>query len=252
MGPIFLYISLAMVLTWTVRLARAKASHPWVNPWVYGCASVAPILLSMATKDGSWQLLSVVPMVILLFLRAPQPQSNPGPEGITCARCLAKHPHGRYYCTSCGWELMKPYPEDIAVAGEKAPAPPIVERPEPIAPAAVTAPVENLGPPPEDQSATEKVPIAEETPAEAPSEKVAEAPAPISRGVPTAGSMTERGLALFEQGRVQESIDQFTKAIALDPNYRQAWEGRADAYARLGRKDAAAEDLRRLKAIRAR
>ena len=121
-GSIFLYMSLALVLTWTVRLARAKASHPWVNPWVYGCVAVGLMFLG-----DPWQLLSVLPMVILLFLKAPQPQSNLGPEGSTCARCLAKHPHGRYYCTSCGWELAKPYPEDIAVAGEKAPAPPRVD-----------------------------------------------------------------------------------------------------------------------------
>ena len=254
MGSILLYMSLALVLTWTVRLARAKARHPWVNPWLWG----GTVLVLMLLPDP-WKLFSVAPMVILLFLKVPQPQTNPGPEGITCARCLAKHPHGRYYCTSCGWELLKPYPEDMAVAGEKASAPPFVESAEPMSPAAVTAPVENLEPPPEDQSATERVPTVEETsaeapsqaPSQAPSDEVAEAPAPVSRGVPTAASMTERGLALFDQGRVQESIDQFTKAIALDPNYLEAWEARAGAYARLGRKDEAAEDLRRLKAISA-
>jgi Tfp pilus assembly protein PilF len=61
--------------------------------------------------------------------------------------------------------------------------------------------------------------------------------------------MTERGVRLFNQGRIQESIDQFTKAIALDPNYTQAWARRAEAYARLGRGEEAAEDRRRLDAL---
>ena len=37
-------------------------------------------------------------------------------------------------------------------------------------------------------------------------------------------TLTARGIELFNEGRFQESIDQFTKAIALDPNYREAWE----------------------------
>jgi Tfp pilus assembly protein PilF len=61
--------------------------------------------------------------------------------------------------------------------------------------------------------------------------------------------MTERGVRLFNQGRIQESIDQFTKAIALDANYIQAWAKRAEAYAMLGRGDQAAEDRRRLEAL---
>ena len=61
--------------------------------------------------------------------------------------------------------------------------------------------------------------------------------------------MTERGIRLFNQGRIQESIDQYTKAIALDPNYKEAWEYRAEAYARLGRGEQAEEDRRRLQAL---
>jgi len=72
---------------------------------------------------------------------------------------------------------------------------------------------------------------------------------PVPVDAPTAAGMTERGVRLFNQGRIQESIDQFTKAIALDPNYIQAWAKRAEAYARLGRGDQAAEDRRRLDAL---
>jgi Tfp pilus assembly protein PilF len=69
--------------------------------------------------------------------------------------------------------------------------------------------------------------------------------------MPTAASMTERGVRLFNQGRIQESLDQFTKAIALDPNYVDAWAHRAEAYARLGRGAEAAEDRRRLETLNA-
>ena len=72
----------------------------------------------MATGNGSWQLISMVPMVALLFMKAPRPQRGPGPSGITCPRCEADHPHGRYYCTSCGWELTKAYPAEGAIAEE--------------------------------------------------------------------------------------------------------------------------------------
>jgi Tfp pilus assembly protein PilF len=69
--------------------------------------------------------------------------------------------------------------------------------------------------------------------------------------MPTAASMTERGVRLFNQGRIQESLDQFTKAIALDPNHVDAWARRAEAYARLGRGAEAAEDRRRFETLNA-
>ena len=65
----------------------------------------------------------------------------------------------------------------------------------------------------------------------------------------TAAAMTERGLTLINQGRVREAVDQFTKAIALDPRYREAWSNRAKAYTDLGLSDKAAADRRQLEAI---
>lgn len=62
---------------------------------------------------------------------------------------------------------------------------------------------------------------------------------------PTAAVMLERGLARLGEGRPQEAIDQFTKALALDANYRQALEQRAEAYAQLGRHELAAADRQR-------
>ena len=61
--------------------------------------------------------------------------------------------------------------------------------------------------------------------------------------------MTERGIRMFNLGRTQEAIDQFTKALALDANFKEAWERRAEAYAVLGRDGEAAEDRRRMNAI---
>jgi Tfp pilus assembly protein PilF len=72
---------------------------------------------------------------------------------------------------------------------------------------------------------------------------------PTVRRFPTAASLTERGIALFSQERFQESVDQFTKAIALDPSYKLALKHRAEAYGRLGRAEQEAADQRQLEAI---
>ena len=102
----------------------------------------------------------------------------------------------------------------------------------------------------EPASASEeaKPPVAPASPEPTPQPEPV-ATAPVIRGTPTPASMTERGVWLFNQGRTQESIDQFTKAIALDADYQEAWEHRAEAYSRLGRGEQAAEDRRRLQAI---
>ena len=69
------------------------------------------------------------------------------------------------------------------------------------------------------------------------------------RPIPTPANLTARGIELFNEGRFQEAIDQFTKAIALDPNYREAWERRAEAYGRMGRSERQKADQSRLEAI---
>jgi Tfp pilus assembly protein PilF len=61
--------------------------------------------------------------------------------------------------------------------------------------------------------------------------------------------LTNRGIERFNEGKLQESIDQFTKALAMDSNHAEAWERRAEAYTQLGRNDEADEDRRRLAAI---
>ena len=85
-------------------------------------------------------------------------------------------------------------------------------------------------------------------------EPVSEPPPPVEspaapRPLPTPANLTERGVSLFNQGRFQEAIDQFTKAIALDPDYKEAWERRAEAYGRMGRPERQKADQRRLEAF---
>ena len=66
---------------------------------------------------------------------------------------------------------------------------------------------------------------------------------------PTAAIMTSRGIEQFDEGKYQEAIDQFTKAIALDPKYADAWQRRAEAYAQLGRSEQAAKDRQHLQGL---
>ena len=208
-------------------------------------------------------------MVVLLFLKAPTPKTVPPPEGVSCPRCQANHPYGRYYCTSCGWELTKAYTEAAAMPEEPAQARPITETMEPAA--ATHAPQAGDVHSQSAQTGSHVDSDARSAPEEAsdedgqsaesptPEPQADEAPTPyqpaglqpMSGGVPTAARMTERGLGLFNQGKPQEAIDQFTKAIALQADYGPAWEGRAEAYEKLGRNEEAGEDRRRLEAINA-
>ncbi len=265
--PFLEIISLALVFMWTMRLARSKGR----NPWAWCGAALAPVLLTMATGNGSWQLISMVPMVALLFMKAPRPQRGPGPAGVTCPRCEADHPHGRYYCTSCGWELTKAYPAEGAIAEETPRIATLTESletggagaPPTEAIGTASAPVESTqtDEPPviesEAESTVEEEPLPLDVQPEAPpaEEPPAEKPAPVPVRplaplvIPTAVSLTNRGIERFNEGKLQESIDQFTKALAMDSNHAEACERRAEAYTQLGRNDEADEDRRRLAAI---
>ena len=258
--PFLEIISLGLVFMWTLRLARAKAR----NPWIWCGAALAPVFLTIATGNGSWQLISMAPMVALLFLKAPRAQAGPGPTGITCPRCQAGHPHGRYYCTSCGWELTKAYPAE-GVLAEESPrvATTLTESLETAGAAAPPAKTPAAPTPAESTQVEEPVaaePVVEETPAPTevqPEETPAEEPTPVPppsrpllpQAIPTAVALTDRGIERLNEGRIQESIDQFTKALAMDANYAVAWEKRAEAFAQRGRDDEAEEDRRRLAAI---
>lgn len=112
---------------------------------------------------------------------------------------------------------------------------------EPVTHQALRANAEELREP-----TTEPMPAPE--PQQVPATPAVAAP-PAPRPIPTPANLTERGVSLFNQGRFQEAIDQFTKAIALDPDYKEAWERRAEAYGKLGRPERQKADQRRLEAF---
>ncbi len=242
------------IVLWTLRLARSRGQ----NPWLWGGAS---ILLTMASRllglnEGTLPvILGMAPMVFLLFFRkAPQAPVNIPEDRIICPKCQAYHATGHNFCVNCGWQLDRPYapegaaPEDLTK----------VEQPEVAATLASEAPADVI-PAVEAEAeagassavmASEQATTAdsveeqrvEPVPAEPP-------PKPAFRFPLTAAGLTERGVSLITQGRVQEAVDQFTKAIALDPDYRPAWAKRAEAYLRLGLSQKAEEDQRRLEGI---
>ena len=225
MGDIALYVALTLVLMWTVRMARSKGK----NPWLWG--GLAFILMVIP----SLKLLSVIPIIFLMFMKG---SPNPGGsinQASVCPRCQAPFLRNSRFCTSCGWDLAERYyPE------------PVREERGPVAAQAVEdrEPVDVAAPPP--RRPMDEPPPAPAEPAPPPFTPPKK---PVTLVLPTAAGMTERGVSLFNQGRIQESIDQFTKAIALDPNYVEAWARRAEAYAQLGRGNEAAEDRRRLDAL---
>ena len=248
-------IGLALVLGWwTTRLARNKGRK---TAWIWGALAFV-----LTIPPAPWRLIGMVPLFILLFIRNPVPQADAPVRESRCGRCDAIRSSGQRYCIACGWELARTYPEAQATEplAETAQAnleePPVsapnitpsqsapFTEPDPTAPA---APEAAQPPEPALTSQTSEEPGAPEA---APDPKpVPETPA--LRGQPTAANMTERGIWYFNQGRIQESIDQFTKALALDAGFKEAWENRAEAYSRLGRGEQAAEDRRRLQAINA-
>ena len=258
MAPLFQILTTALVVVWTVRLARSKGRHPWM--W-----GGAALILSLFPPQG---LLGMIPIVILLFMRRRQDAVDARPVRPVCPKCDTLHPLDQRYCVSCGWELTRPYFGEISTGEEQVSTPLGSQYPEPNVATADSAPVSSAEPeanPMSESESTSQVehatpePVRQDAPtgdstgaqAESPEEAPAEPEVRRHRGVPTAPGMTQWGIDLFNLGRVQESIDQFTKAIALDPNFKMAWERRAESYAKLGRGEEAAEDRRRLRALNA-
>ena len=272
-------ISLAIIVLWTVRLARAKG----LNPLLWGVGSALLMAAGWFVLPEEWRrymfLIGMAPLVFLLLFRSPlfrrrSDNAPAAPVAAThfahaCPRCAVSDAGGQNYCVHCGWDLSQTYApvaetdeitaaspaatptpepaaaailettfEDVkaAPAAEPSPESPEVIPPEPAIPAVTPEPVPVLA------QDTEPAPPA-------PPETTPAAPAPTPRRIPTAANLTERGIALFRQGRFQEAVDQFTKAIALDPQYKQAWEQRAEAYGRLGRAERQAADRRQLETI---
>ena len=209
---------------------------------------------------GMIPLVGMIPIVVLLFLRPRQDSVEARPVPPVCPKCATLHASDHRYCVNCGWELTRPYlvetstgEEQVSTSlGSQYAEPKLatadssaVQTADPVAEAGSTVKTEPTPPEPVLQDA--HTGDSTESPKEAPVKPEVRR----HRGVPTAAGMTEWGIDLFNLGRVQESIDQFTKAIALDPNFKMAWEHRAESYAKLGRGEQAAEDRRRLRALNA-
>ena len=238
MDKLLLFAALALVVIWTARVARSKGRNPWL--WSGSSFLLGIAMLQLAA------VASVAPLVILMFLKSPQRQTRSIAPPNACPKCQEISTASSRFCTNCGWELT--VTPEAAAEPEK---PVITEEPETVvaSTAVESAPTDESPPVAVEEAVPEAVPEAATDAAQEGPPTLTAYRTPVPVDAPTAAGMTERGVRLFNQGRIQESIDQFTKAIALDANYIQAWAKRAEAYARLGRGDQAAEDRRRLDAL---
>lgn len=272
-------ISLAIIVLWTVRLARAKG----LNPLLWGVGSALLMAVGWFVLPEEWRrymvFIGMAPLVFLLLFRSPlfRRRSDNAPASPVaaahpthaCPRCAIPDAGGQNYCVHCGWDLSQTY-ASVAETDEITAAPPAATpSPEPAAAAILETTLEDVKAAPAAEPIPESSEVIPSEPAipavtpqptpvlaqdterlpPAPTETAPAAPIAPPRRIPTAANLTERGIALFRQGRFQEAVDQFTKAIALDPKYKQAWEQRAEAYGRLGRAERQAADRRQLETI---
>jgi len=248
------YFSQGAIVLVTLRMARSRGQ----NHWLWGGASILLIMASrlLGLNEGTLPvILGMAPMAFLLFFRrAPQAPVNIPEDRVICPKCKAYHATGHNFCVNCGWQLDRPYTSEGTIPEDSAK----VEQPEAAATLASEAPADVIPAVHEqgEAGASATVVASEQaTTAESVEEQRVEPvpaepqPKPAFRFPLTAAGLTERGVSLITQGRVQEAVDQFTKAIALDPDYRPAWAKRAEAYLRLGLSQKAEEDQRRLEGI---
>ena len=271
LGEIFQYLVVFLLAIWTARLAIAKGR----SAWGWGGAALVLGLLP-------WHLFGVLPVLILLFIKLPNEAPAEQVDRLACARCAKSYSNGQHFCTGCGWDLDEAYSPEESDEGQPFPARPQVQTT--VQSTGIAQPAETADAPaaeftPTEPSKTEAL-VAEtmasseatapavgapqeesadsagnagETEADTAEEEPAKAYVPWGTydvGVaPTAVLMTSRGMERFEEGKFQEAIDQFTKAIALDPNHAEAWQRRAEAYAQLGRPKQAEDDRRHLQGL---
>ena len=249
------------------------------NPWLWGGAA---FVLGIPWPGINLPILGVVPVLFLMFFVRPMGTRDAEPR-FTCSKCASPHNPGQNFCTKCGWDLSREYSADTpdtVLASEmrqrQASSAATMERPAETVPpdsfGATTAvadqehePAEGDAPASAPTAETPGVPPAGEgAPVFASEESQLEAelqpdyqeePEPRPWGIPvpgpapTAEGMTARGEVLLSEGKLQEAIDQFTKAIALDPKHREAFERRAEAYSRQGRQERADEDYQQVQAL---
>ena len=256
MSETFQYlVVIPLLAVWTARLAKTKGRSAW------GWGSAALILGLLP-----WHLFGVLPVLFLLFIKLPTDAPAEQADRLTCARCAKSYADGQHFCTGCGWDLNEAYSPEESDDGQPFPARPQVQTTMPST--GVAQPRETGETPASEPVATE--PSVAESIAEIPPESadaVSEPsdapvnvdPEPATEYVPwgtydvgvapTAAVMTSRGIERFDAGKFQEAIDQFTKAIALDPKYIDAWQRRAEAYAQLGRPKQAEQDRLHLQGL---
>jgi len=257
---ILLLISLGIIVLWTTRLARSKG----LNPWLWGIGVVTIIVLGWTFGRQYLAPLAMAPLIFLLLFRSPLFRRSSQSDVAPCPNCHASDTGGMNFCVQCGWDLSRADSAAGEMQEEMTPqrheasaqsAAPVAEQPDSREQDAVPA----ESPAGEDATQTGETPryapaaepVLAQDAVEAPEEpEVPAQPEPRpARPLPTPTNLTERGIELFNQGRFQEAIDQFTKAIALDPNYREAWARRAEAYGRVGRPERQKADQSRLEAI---
>ncbi len=266
---ILLVLLVPFVAVWTARTALARNR----NPWVWGGAA---FVLGIPWPFLNLPILGVVPVLFLMFFVRPTGTRAPE-QRYTCSKCASPHSPGQNFCTKCGWDLSSEYSADTAdtvLASEmhqpQSSSTATLERPAEtpshdslVAPS--SAPEEDTPTPSEDDQQAHTAPVeptvegttvfaSEESQTEAdsqPEPEEAQRPwgIPVPGPAPTAEGMTARGELLLSEGKLQEAIDQFTKAIALDPRHREAFEKRAEAYSRQGRQERADEDYRQVQAL---
>ena len=271
LGEIFQYLVVFLLAVWTARLAITKGR----NAWGWGGAALVLGLLP-------WHLFGVLPVLILLFIKLPNEAPAEQVDRLACARCAKSYSNGQHFCTGCGWDLDEAYSPEESGEGQPFPARPQVQTT--VQSTGIAQPAETADAPAAEFTPTEpsktEAPVAETvasseatapavgapqeesadsagdaggTEADTAEEEPAKAYVPWGTydvGVaPTAILMTSRGMERFEEGKFQEAIDQFTKAIALDPNHAEAWQRRAEAYAQLGRHKQAEDDRRHLQGL---
>ena len=225
------------------------------NPWIWGGAAVLLSLLHVPQTA----LLSVLPALVLLFIKSPSVLPAEVENRLACARCAKPHSDGQHFCTGCGWDLSEAYSPEATDESQPFPAPPPVQTTIPST--GVAQPSETVEPPQQEAPApvadvsAEEGPVVETDEPEADATEEEPATEHVPWGTydpglaPTAAVMVSRGMERFAEEKYQEAIDQFTKAIALDPNYAEAWEKRAEAYAQMGRSQQAADDRRHLQGL---
>ena len=277
MGEIFQYLVVFLLALWTARLAMSKGR----NAWGWGGAALLLGLLP-------WHLFGIFPVLALLFIKSPSTSPAVRPDRLSCPRCAKSYSDGQHFCTGCGWDLSVTYSPEEKEGAQSTQAQPQTQTTAPSTsvakpPEAVNVPAAQPPAPETETTEVTEALAAESARKESPKEAVDETgasteqstepatqqsgeaesaqaedePAPehvpwgtYDPGVaPTAADMTARGIGRFDDGKYQEAIDQFTKAIALDPNYAEAWQRRAEAYAQLGRSKQAEEDRRHLQGL---